>query len=361
MQLNSGDSKTLIDSMLYQSFEEAGRIRSIIFRRLGKFIIERIFEIRVQEMAEEIENDKKDKIKGKLKKKKKKKGKKEEEATNNNEINQENSQEKSNILIKDVKDSIEILKSEKNLAIVSPVIEKNVTKNLDDISIEQTNLNEKNSTSPEKNISKTNIETQDPPKKLKNMKRAEKRKRQREKRENEKANEIIVCYEKENSSVEKKDTKNVQNDHDDIITKLKKTKKKKNKTENLEDIEVTFKTENNIAETEKIILNKKMEFPTPHKLNQEQSMLNQEVKSLNNQEKNNCNYEIKNDNTGKIKKVNKKNNYLLNKNIGEDLNCMFYQISHSSFQFSKIISILESFLKNYWFLNCVIIIRNCTI
>ena len=41
MFLQSGESSRLIDYMLYQSLEETGRIRSIIFRRLGKLIIDK--------------------------------------------------------------------------------------------------------------------------------------------------------------------------------------------------------------------------------------------------------------------------------------------------------------------------------
>jgi hypothetical protein len=58
--------------MLYQSFEECGRLRSIIFRRVGRFMIDKIYEMRMLEVVEEVEKDKNKKTKKRRRKKNKK-------------------------------------------------------------------------------------------------------------------------------------------------------------------------------------------------------------------------------------------------------------------------------------------------
>ena len=83
MYLQSGEATTLVDSMLYQSFEECGRLRSVIFRRMGRFLVDKIFNMRLLDVADEIEKDKLKKPK--RKRNKKKKNAKEEEKNDNSE------------------------------------------------------------------------------------------------------------------------------------------------------------------------------------------------------------------------------------------------------------------------------------
>ena len=91
MYLQSGEATTLIDSMLYQSFEECGRLRSIIFRRLGRFLVDKIFDMRILDVADEIEKEKAKKPK-KRKRNKKPKNQNEEENEKVEEILEKDSE-----------------------------------------------------------------------------------------------------------------------------------------------------------------------------------------------------------------------------------------------------------------------------